>query len=158
MNKKLMKVITLILTCLLLVGAAVGITVAAEDAEAATPSVEIAKKNVSYDSKAQILYAVKAENVPEGATVQMLFGTAAQTAAVGEVAVGAKDANGTYNGMPVFFSAGIAAKDYRMDLYAAPVIVDADGKIIGRHQGAVAYTRGQRKHKYRCSPDSPYEP
>ena len=64
MNKRFMKVITLILSCLLLIGAAVGITVAAEDN---APAVSIEKKNVAYEGAIQLVYLVTANNLPEGA-------------------------------------------------------------------------------------------
>lgn len=36
-------------------------------------------------------------------------------------------------------------QEYTGKTYACGDFLDADGKVVGRHQGAVAYTRGQRK-------------
>ena len=68
MKKNFTKITTLILACLLLIGAAVGISVSAEDA-----SVEIAYKNLAYEAAPQLVYYVDAQNVAEGETVKVLF-------------------------------------------------------------------------------------
>ena len=68
--KKTTKIITLILSALLLIGCAIGISVSAEEN---TPSVTVKYKNISYEGAVKVLYAVEATNVPEGAKVQMAF-------------------------------------------------------------------------------------
>ena len=67
MNKK-MKIITLILSCVLLIGAAVGITVAAEEN---APTVKIAGQNISYEGAVKVAYYIPAEGL-EGYTVKVL--------------------------------------------------------------------------------------
>ena len=68
-NNRLLKIATLVLSCLLLIGAVIGISVSADD----SPAVSIKAKNISYEGAVKVLYAVEAQNVPEGAKVQMAF-------------------------------------------------------------------------------------
>ena len=67
--KKTTKIITLILSAILLIGCVIGISVSAEE----TPSVSVKYKNLAYEGAIQVLYAVEAKNVPAGAKVQMYF-------------------------------------------------------------------------------------
>ena len=119
MNKRIMKVITLILSCLLLIGAAVGITVAAEEND---PSVTIHKKNIAYEGAIQLVYLVEANNLPDGAIPAIQFAPVGKAAYV-------KKANGTVNLSGVeyasVYSDGIVAKEYRLGIVATP------GYLIG---------------------------
>ena len=53
-NNRIVKIITLVLSCLLLIGAAIGISVSAEN----DPAVSIKAKNISYEGAIKILYAI----------------------------------------------------------------------------------------------------
>ena len=118
-----MKVITLILSCLLLIGAAVGITVAAEDV-APAPTVEIAKKNIAYEGAIQMVYLVEANNLQDGQTVAISFNDGEYVKKpAGEIDLGGK----TYKAV---YSNGIVAKDYRKALEATPVVLDAEGNTV----------------------------
>ena len=68
--KKTTKIITLILSALLLIGCAIGISVSAEET---APTVSVKFKNLSYEGAIKVVYAVEATNVPDGAKVQMAF-------------------------------------------------------------------------------------
>ena len=123
MNKTT-KIVTLILSAILLIGCMVGISVSAED----VPAVSVKYKNLAYEGAIQVLYAVDAENVPAGAKVQMYFYDTKDAAdpyfikdeyTDEELIIGGK----TYH---AFFSKGIAPKDMRKPIYAAPVIVLGD--------------------------------
>jgi hypothetical protein len=128
MNKRFVKALTLILSCLLLIGAAVGITVAAEES-APEYSISIAKKNLAYEGAVEILYLVEAPVVPEGAKVVINFTdddllTEDYT----------NEANGKYTlGETEYYtvySDGIVAKEYRKALKATPVLLDAEGNTL----------------------------
>ena len=68
--KKATKIITLILSAILLIGAAIGISISAEEE---APTVSVKYKNIAYEGAVKVLYAVEAQNLPEGAKVQMYF-------------------------------------------------------------------------------------
>ncbi len=139
--KKNFKVFTVIAVALLLICSAIGFTAFADNTDTA-PTVEIYKKNISYDDVIQLTYALKADGMTDGQKVQVLFGDAAFT--VGSAAnvadvTGASYAkeqkagnqitvdNVTY---PIIFSKGIAAQDMTKSVFALPVITDAEGNIV----------------------------
>ena len=129
MKKNSLKITTLILACLLLIGAAVGISVSAEDA-----SVEISYKNLAYEAAPQLVYYVDAENVAEGNTVKVLFFDAEPT----EVTVaGASFVSDSFGTLTVgeteylaFASDEIAPKNLRLAVWAVPAVVNADDEIV----------------------------
>lgn len=134
--KNKFKIITVILSCLLLIGAAVGIFVSAEGTD---PSVSIYKKSVNYDGALGIHYAIDA-NLAEGQQVKVLFSydeMAVPTGAIDESAyekVGTIAANDeiTINNVtyPLVYSPGIAPVDMTKPIYALPVIVDASNNVV----------------------------
>ena len=136
MMKNKFKIITVILSCLLLIGAAVGIFVSAEGTD---PSVSIYKKSVNYDGALGIHYAIDA-NLAEGQQVKVLFSydeIAVPTGAIDESAyekVGTIAANDeiTINNVtyPLVYSPGIAPVDMTKPIYALPVIVDASNNVV----------------------------
>ena len=125
--KKTTKIITLILSALLLIGCAIGISVSAEEN---APAVTVKYKNISYEGAVKVLYAVEAQNVPEGAKVQMAFFDQMPTA-VTDTPAYVKDAHSEdieIGGVSykTFFSDGIAPKNMRKALYAVPVITNGE--------------------------------
>ncbi len=140
--KKNLKIFTFIAIALLLISATVGISaLAADESATPTPTVEIYKKTVSYDDIIQLAYAIKAENMEEGQKIQLLIGSSDFTVNSG---VNIEDVEGveiknqkpgneiTLNKVtyPVIFSTGIHAGDMTTDVYALPVITDAEGNIV----------------------------
>ena len=125
-NTKLTKIITLVLSCLLLIGAAIGISVSAAD----EPAVSIKAKNIAYEGAIKVLYAVDADNVPEGAEVKMYFYTDAEGDVAYEKAAHAEDTVIGEETYKTFFSEGIAPKSMRTPIYAKAVIVDAEGNVL----------------------------
>ena len=123
--KKTVRIITLIVSALLLIGAVIGITVSAEDN---APAVAIKYKNLAYEGAIQVLYAVEAENVPEGAKVQMYFYDTKDATEPSFIKDEYTDEALTIGGKTyrAFFSKGIAPKNMRKPIYAAPVIVNGD--------------------------------
>ena len=65
-NTTFKRIISMVLICMTLVGTLAGFGVSAETA---APTVEIVSNNVRYDDTIRLMYAVKAENLPEGASV-----------------------------------------------------------------------------------------
>lgn len=128
-NNKFLKIASLILSCLLLIGAVVGISVSADDA----PTAEIKFMNLAYESAPQLVYYVDSANVAEDETVKVLLWNDAPAAVALEGAAVAESA-GTLNvsdaSYLAFLSEEIAPKDLRLNVYAAPVVVDADGAIV----------------------------
>ena len=139
--KRYTKIITLILSCLLLIGSAVGIAVAASD----TPEVAIAKKNIAYEGAPKILYAVSASGKNEGDTVKIIFSDSSEIEAptVGEAldeaayttdssyvkAENASDITIAGTSYDLVYSKGTAPSDMRKPIYAMPVLTDADGVV-----------------------------
>ena len=128
--KKTTKIITLILSAILLIGCAIGISVSAEEN---APAVTVKYKNISYEGAVKVLYAVEATNVPEGAEVKMAFfdkmpesENAAPDYIKDEYAEEIEIGGASYK---VFFSDGIAPKNMRKNIYAVPVILDGDTLI-----------------------------
>ena len=64
--KKSVKLITLILSAVLLIGCAIGISVSADES---APTVSIKYKNIAYEGAPKVLYAVEATNVPDRKSV-----------------------------------------------------------------------------------------
>ena len=130
-NVKLNKIVILALSCLLLIGAVMGISASAEE----TPAVGIKYKNIAYEGAIQVLYAVEAENIPTGGKVQMYFYDSEEDTeplvkdeytdeklVIGDV---------TYH---AFFSYGIAPKNMRAPILAKAVIVNADGTVAAESE------------------------
>ena len=136
--KKTTKIVTLILSAILLIGCVVGITAFADE----TPTVAIKYKNLAYEGAIQVLYAVDAQNVPDGAAVRMYFYDAEPEDGAAPAYV--KDAYTAeeliIGGVKyyAFFSYGVAPKDMRKTIYAVPVIVDGD-TVVAKGD-AVAYS------------------
>ena len=120
MKNRMIKVITLVLSCLLLIGAAVGITVSAEEGAPET-TVEIVKKNIAYEGAIQVVYLVDAKNIPEGATVGISFDGSfkeyAHMFTLGEAEYYA------------VYSDGIVADEYRKAFGATAALMDAEGNV-----------------------------
>ena len=138
MKKNFAKITTLILACLLLIGAAIGISVSAEDA-----SVEIAYKNLAYEAAPRLVYYVDADNVAEGDTVKVLFfdsepaeitvaGAAYVSESFGTLTVGETE-------YLSFASEEIAPKNLRLAVWAVPAIVNAEGNVVASGK-AVKYS------------------
>ena len=128
--KKTTRIITLILSALLLIGCAIGISVSAEEN---APAVTVKYKNISYEGAVKVLYAVEATNVPEGAEVKMAFfdkmpesENANPDYIKDEYAEEIEIDGASYK---VFFSDGIAPKNMRKNIYAVPVILDGETLI-----------------------------
>jgi len=137
MNKK-MKIITLILSCVLLIGAAVGITVSAEQNP---PTVKIAGQNISYEGAVKVAYYIPAEGL-EGYTVKVLSKvseTFTYGKTVGEkltysedVTVSVATDKVTIEGTEylIGYSEGIAPKKLRDNVYSVAIVVDENDAIV----------------------------
>ena len=131
MNKKLLKVVVLILSCLILIGAAVAVTAAADESDP-KPTVSIYKRNLAYEGAIQVIYLVDAQNLPEGAEIGVDFN--------GKFKKHAQTATMEGKLYYAVFSDGIVADEYRKDLIATPVI-RLDGEVIaeGESQNFTPY-------------------
>ena len=143
MNKK-MKIITLILSCVLLIGAAVGITVSAADGDP-DATVKLEGQNISYEGAVRVAYYLSTANLGANQSVKLLvsdkkFDVPANiTTPTGYIVkdvedkVEFKDKDGnvtaTYD---IAYSNGIAPKELRDDIYAMAVVVNADGSVAAR--------------------------
>ena len=137
--KRYIKIITLALSCLLLIGAAVGIAASASE----TPSVTIAKKNIAYEGAPKILYAVSATGIEVDYTLHMVFYNElpeslpsegddfdAESTDYSYV----KEQNGTatinQEEYALVYSRGTSPSEMTKPIYSVAVAVDSDGKII----------------------------
>ncbi len=142
MNKK-MKIITLILSCVLLIGAVVGITVSAEQN---APTVKIAGQNISYEGAVRVAYYLSTDSLAEGQKVKLLVSSVKFDVPENitnpvdyvvkdvEDQVQFKDEKGnvtaTYD---IAYSDGVLPKAMRDDIYALAVVVDeATGEVVAR--------------------------
>jgi hypothetical protein len=132
---KTKKILAILISCLLLIGAVVGLTASAADA----PTVEIVAANVSYDGATRILYTVDNSSLAAGQKVQIAFSydenCAAPTGTLnpadfdfvsssfGTVTVGGKAYKAVY-------SDGFEPAEINKKVYAFPVITDAQGNIV----------------------------
>ena len=139
MKKNFLKTITLILSCLLLIGAVIGISVSAET----EATVEIKYKNLAYEAAPQLVYYVDAQNVAEGDTVKVLFYDAEPTEVTVAGASYTAESFGTLTVSGVdyaaFASDEIAPKNLRLAIWAVPAVVNANGEIVA-HGAAVKYS------------------
>ena len=131
-NRKTAKLITLVLSCILLIGAAMGITAFADEIVDETPeaplTVSIDYKNVSYAGQMKLVYYAKASaELAEGQSVKVLYRDSAEA----ETVTLDSQASLTVEGekYEAFFSAGFGPKDMRKTVYAQPVVMNADGTV-----------------------------
>lgn len=139
--KKNIKLISLIITAILLVGAVIGISVSAETEGQA---IRIAGQNIAYEGAPQILYLVETKTgLEEGQAVKLVYSTTKFEAVGTELPEGAvlKSVPMGENGEPLtvkanekdyypLFSDGIAPQNAAKAVYACPVIVDAEDNIV----------------------------
>ena len=125
--KKNVKMLTLALSLLLVIGSVIGVTAFAAD----TPSVEIVRKNISYDGAVKTLYAIEAENIGSGKVAVQFYSvdpseegaTADYTKlASDKITLGEKEYD-------VVFSQGFRPTDLRKTIYAVPVILNGSNVI-----------------------------
>lgn len=133
--KNTVKIITLVISCLLLIGGIIGIGVSAED----TPSVEIYKKIISYEGAVRIAYAVDASELSDGAEIKIAFSydenvTAPKGKLNAEDFAYVNGASAVYEiggkSYPTVFSNGFAPVNMTKNIYAIPLIVDAGGNVL----------------------------
>ena len=154
-NNKLLRLLSILISCLLIIGAVCGIAVAAESASdpqtgngggsegTAAPTATIKYKNLSYGAANQLVFYVETENLPEGATARVLFYNSEKASFTVRNADYVKDSAGTLKvnepdgsggtvavSYDAFLSDEIAPKDMRKPIYVSPVIFDAEGNAI----------------------------
>lgn len=135
--KNKVKILSLAISCLLLLGVAFGITSFAAD-DAAEPTVSIAKKTLSYEGAIRILYAVDSENLSAGDSVKIVFSYNEFAAPTGKLVEsnyayvngveGSKTLDGkTYD---VICSNGFAPALMNKPVYAIPVVVNSNNEVV----------------------------
>lgn len=132
---KTKKILAILISCLLLIGVAVGFTASAAD----ETTVNIVAANVSYDGATRILYTVDTQNLASGNKVQIVFSSDENVAApsgkldaaayefvsasFGNVTVGGK----TYKAV---YSDGFEPAEINKKVYAIPVVTDAGDNVV----------------------------
>ena len=96
---KLTKILSLVLACVLLMGAFGTLPVFAADSDA---TIEIVGKNIAFDDTISLAYAVDCSD--ENAEIEVLLYDAE-----GTLLGNATKSDKTYNGCPVYLSAGVPA-------------------------------------------------
>ena len=118
------RIISLILALALMASVIPAIVVSAEDA--ATPTLEIVSKNLSYESNIRLLFAVKSANVGDAEIKLNVYEedpVANADAAIKEtVPVAYTESINSYGECDVFFTTGIAAKFLQKQLYVQAVV------------------------------------
>lgn len=124
-NTKITKIALLVLSVALLVGAAIGFSVSAEET---AKEYEILAKNVVYGDKTAVAVAVNATiEEANNETVKVAYYWAEDGAASWEKAtlLNTNVANNLYEGKPTFAAAGVAAKNLGDVLYLTTYTGDA---------------------------------
>ena len=92
MKNNFKRIISMMLVCMTLIGMMAGFSVSAE---AADPTIEIVSNNVRYGDTLNLMYAVKATNLPEGATIEVTItdkdGNVCKTVADGTVTINGEE-------------------------------------------------------------------
>ena len=132
--KRTSKLLVLLLSLSLLLGAIVGLSVTASAEEG--PTAEIKGKNMSYTGAPQVMYYLKVEGLTEeeiGDRVKLLVSDKSINVAKGDTIpddVSVKIHRGTLTvaatDYAIFFSDAIAPAELRKSIYAVPVILDAE--------------------------------
>lgn len=123
-NKKLIKILATIVSCLLLVGAVIGITAFAEET-----APEIRYKNLAYEGTVQIVYYVDTNGLPEGYTVKLATWTEADKSDLDEKEAEnfPKEVGGI--NYTIFTSNGIEPKKMRDTVYAQTVLYNGETEV-----------------------------
>lgn len=126
-NRTKFTLITLIVAVLLMATMAIGVGAAEER------SVEIYAYNLSYGGTISVMYAVEHTELADGEALAVQVydgmpgedGTNMYTLKDYEISTDA-----AVEGLPVFFSPGIPLKNMTMQIFAKPVILNADGEVV----------------------------
>ena len=123
--KKIAKLVTLALACVLMIGVIVGMTVSAANTD--TTGLSIKGKNVAYNAATQLCVAVNGVDATNKDSVAMLFwdynpGSNPTAESATSKQIGADVLDGVY----YFLSYGVDAKDMSAKIYFAPALVEND--------------------------------
>lgn len=132
--KNNLKIFSIILSCLILIGIMAVASSAESDA-----TVGIYKKIISYEGAVRIAYSINAENLADGDEIKVVFSYDEDKT----VSLGQLDASeyAYVNGVsaiyeiggvdyPTVFSNGFAPANLTKTVYATPVIVNAEGDVV----------------------------
>lgn len=127
---KTKKILAIVVSCLLLIGVAAGITASAADA----PTVAVSEVNLSYEGAIRLLYTFDTENLAAGQTVKAVFSANADTkVADGKFDASAYDYVGTafnMNGETAVYSGGISPTATTAPIYVIPVVTDSADNVV----------------------------
>jgi hypothetical protein len=127
---KTKKILAIVVSCLLLIGVAAGITASAADA----PTVAVSEVNLSYEGAIRLLYTFDTENLAAGQTVKAVFSANADTkVADGKFDASAYDYVGTafnMNGETAVYSGGISPTVMTAPIYVIPVVTDSADNVV----------------------------
>ena len=162
-SRNLAKIVTLILSCALLIGAVVGISSIAEETEES--NINIVGANVAYEGAVQVVYYVEVKDATKTPYVlvsyeEIVIGEDANINELGsKVSVKKQAGTLTANDVdyPAFYSNGIAPKELRKDIYAVPVLADENGNIVEVGDAGLAaqyspYTYAMRRFGQQTTP------
>lgn len=127
---KTKKILAIVVSCLLLIGVAAGITASAADA----PTVAVSEVNLSYEGAIRLLYTFDTENLAAGQTVKAVFSANADTkVADGKFDASAYDYVGTafnMDGETAVYSGGISPTVMTAPIYVIPVVTDSADNVV----------------------------
>lgn len=127
---KTKKILAIVVSCLLLIGVAAGITASAAEA----PTVAVSEVNLSYEGAIRLLYTFDTENLAAGQTVKAVFSANADTkVADGKFDASAYDYVGTafnMNGATAVYSGGISPTAMTAPIYVIPVVTDSADNVV----------------------------
>ena len=127
MKFNIKRIVSFVLVLVMLTGMLSVTVFAAEPAAQAVPTVDIISKNVMYGERYYLMFAVDAQNVPEGCSVELVATKG------GEASNVTKRENEVVNGVDAHVFAvnkGVAAQDIDVLYTAKAQIKDADGNVV----------------------------
>jgi hypothetical protein len=136
-NSKLTKIISVMLACVVMLACAFAVSVFADGDDPAPARVTVVSKNVAFEARTEIHFAVKCDDLQENEELYLLFWETAPdlTLSSEELYKGASYRKIAYaegqtvkdvEGCMLFASNGIAASKINSDIYVLPVIKSVD--------------------------------
>ncbi len=126
MNTTFKRMISMALICMMMIGTLAGFSVSADEA---VPSIEFVSNNISYGETLKLMYAVKTENAPEGATIRVTI-TDEEKNVYNTVAAGPATKEGVVIGEAFKSERGVPAQNIDAQFTATAELLNAEGEVI----------------------------
>lgn len=126
MNTTFKRMISMALICMMMIGTLAGFSVSADEA---VPTIEFVSNNISYGETLKLMYAVKTENAPEGATIRVTITDEGKNV-YNTVAAGPATKEGVVIGEAFKSEHGVPAQNIDAQFTATAELLNAEGEVI----------------------------